>query len=82
MTILTVQECFIPGFPHSLYTGAPNSDFVLKYQKNSLVLNSPEYNKIRRAVRDAGIWAVVGFSERAGSTLYMAQVRHFSKTPR
>ncbi|TYJ58725.1 hypothetical protein B9479_000561 [Cryptococcus floricola] len=71
--VVGFPETFIPGFPFSIYTSAPDQEFVLQYQKNSMVVGSPEYNKIRRAVRDAGIWAVVGFSERAGSTLYLAQ---------
>ncbi|WWD08563.1 hypothetical protein V865_006675 [Kwoniella europaea PYCC6329] len=71
--ILGFPEVFIPGFPFQIYTSTPDQDFVLDYQKNSMVVGSPEYNQIRRAVRDAGIWAVVGFSERVGSTLYLAQ---------
>ncbi len=50
------QEVFIPGFPFKIYTSAPDEDFVLNYQKNSMVVGSPEYLQIRRAVRDAGIW--------------------------
>ncbi|OCF40821.1 nitrilase [Kwoniella heveanensis CBS 569] len=71
--ILGFPEVFIPGFPFKIYTSAPDEDFVLKYQKNSLVVGSPEYNRIRRAVKDAGIWAVIGFSERVGSTLFLSQ---------
>ena len=66
------KEVFIPGFAFSLYTTAPDQEWVLKYQKNSMVVGSSQYNKIRRACRDAGVWAAVGFSERAGSTLYLA----------
>ncbi|GAA5893600.1 hypothetical protein JCM6882_007860 [Rhodosporidiobolus microsporus] len=71
--LIGFPEVFIPGFPHALYTSPPSVEWVLKYQKNSLVLNSPEYNKIRQAVREAGVWVVLGFSERDGSTLYLAQ---------
>ncbi|WVQ82903.1 hypothetical protein IAT38_005039 [Cryptococcus sp. DSM 104549] len=73
VNILGFPEVFIPGFPFQIYAGAPNEEFVLKYQKNSLVVGSPQYIKIRQAVKDAGIWAVVAFSERVGSTLYLAQ---------
>ncbi|ORY27096.1 putative nitrilase [Naematelia encephala] len=71
--IIGFSEVFIPGFPFSIYTKAPDEEWILKYQKNSLVLGSPQYNKIRKACRDAKVWAVVGFSERDGSTLYLGQ---------
>ncbi|UOH79475.1 hypothetical protein LQV05_000480 [Cryptococcus neoformans] len=71
--VLGFPEVFIPGFPFQIHTPAPDEDFVLQYRKNSLVVGSPQYNKIRRAVRDAGVWIVVGFSERLGSTLFLAQ---------
>lgn len=68
------QEVFIPGFPHTLFTNPPSTDFILSYQRNSMSLDSPEYKKIRQAVREAGVWVVLGFSEREGSSLYMSQV--------
>ena len=50
------QEVFIPGFPFCIYTKAPDMEWVLKYQKNSLVLGSPEYNRIRQACKTNKIW--------------------------
>jgi hypothetical protein len=55
-----LQEVFVPGFPHCLFAGAPDAQWVLKYQKNSIVLGSPQYNKIRQAVKRANIWYVYG----------------------
>jgi nitrilase len=43
---------------------------------NSLIKESPEMERIRAAVKKAGIFVVLGYSERAGSSLYIAQV-HF-----
>ncbi|KAI5480126.1 nitrilase [Pseudohyphozyma bogoriensis] len=71
--VIGFPEVFIPGFPHKLFTGAPDQEFVLQYQKNSLSRKSPEYTRILQAVREAGAWVVFGFSEREGGTIYMAQ---------
>ena len=40
---------------------------------NSLVRNSKEMDQIRRAVKEAGIFVVLGHSERDGGSLYIAQ---------
>ena len=45
-----------------------------EYFQNSLAKDSEEMDRIRAAVRDAGIFIVLGYSERANSTLYIAQV--------
>ncbi|GAA6019153.1 hypothetical protein JCM10207_006561 [Rhodosporidiobolus poonsookiae] len=66
-------ECFIPGFPHCVYTGGPDPEWVLKYQKNSIALDSPEFERLRRGVKEAGVWVIMGFSERLGGSIYMAQ---------
>ena len=52
-----------------------NVEFMHKYMSNSLVKNSPEMTRIQEAVREAGIFVVLGYSERAGASLYIAQVR-------
>lgn len=50
-----------------------NVDYVQKYMKNSLRKNSPEMDRIREAVKDAGIFVVLGYSERDGDSLYISQ---------
>lgn len=40
---------------------------------NSLSLDSPQMEAIRAGVKEAGIFVVLGYSEREGSSLYMAQ---------
>jgi predicted amidohydrolase len=40
---------------------------------NSLVKDSPEMDQIREAVKKAGIFIVLGYSERDGDSLYIAQ---------
>ena len=48
---------------------------VLKeYQANALALHSPEMDRIREAVKEADVNIVLGFAERDGGSLYIAQV--------
>ena len=60
----------------SIWTEAPlgNAANSIKFMNNSLVRESPEMDKIRKAVKDAGIMVVLGYSERDGHSLYQAQV--------
>lgn len=45
-----------------------------EYFRNSLAKDSEEMDRIRSAVREAGIFVVLGYSERCNGTLYIAQV--------
>jgi aliphatic nitrilase len=47
--------------------------FVQRYYDNSLVAGSEEFLRLAQAARELGIWLAVGFSERAGGSLYLAQ---------
>lgn len=49
-----------------------------EYFRNSLVKDSDEMKRICAAVREAGVFVVLGYSERFKNTLYIAQVRHLS----
>lgn len=71
-------------FDLGLFTGYPWTPWantfiqaqpVLKlYQENSMALYSPEMDRIREAVKEADVNVVLGFSERDGASLYIAQV--------
>ena len=60
----------------SIWTEATlgNASNKMKFLNNSLARESPEMDKIRKAVKDAGIMVVLGYSERDGHSLYQAQV--------
>lgn len=75
VNVLGFPEVFIPGYPWSIWTQSPlaNVGFVQKYVNASLVKDSPEMDRIRKAVKSAGIFAVVGYSERSGGSIYIAQ---------
>lgn len=45
-----------------------------EYFRNSLERESEQMDRIRAAVREAGIFVVLGYSERYRGSLYIAQV--------
>ncbi|OQV07539.1 hypothetical protein CLAIMM_11962 [Cladophialophora immunda] len=75
INVLGFPEVFIPGYPWSITTepAITNTEFVAEYQANSLGRESAEMDKIRASVKKAGIFVVLGYSERARGSLYMAQ---------
>src|SRR6187402_1165022 len=48
-------------------------ELIHKYMDNSLSKISPEMDRIRAAVKEAGIFVVLGYSERDGASLYISQ---------
>ncbi|KAJ7595670.1 carbon-nitrogen hydrolase [Mycena floridula] len=66
-------ESFIPGYPMCIWAKPFNPTFLIKFQKNCLNVQSEEHREIQRAVRDAGIWVVLGFTEIDGASMYDAQ---------
>ncbi len=75
--LIAFPEAFIPGYPWYIWMGAPawaiGRGFVQRYFDNSLSYDSVQAEKLRDAVRSAGITAVLGLSERSGGSLYLAQ---------
>jgi len=73
--VVAFPECWIPGYPWWIWLDsvAWQSQFVVRYAQNSLELDSPEFERIRQAAASLGIAIVLGFSERIGGTLYIAQ---------
>ena len=78
----TASLTFVADSLHrSIWTEAPlgNASNSIKFMNNSLARESPEMDKIRKAVKDAGITVVLGYSERDGHSLYQAQVGSSSR---
>jgi aliphatic nitrilase len=75
--LIAFPEVFIPGYPWHIWMGAPawaiGRGFVQRYFDNSLAYDSPQAQKLRDAVKAAKLTAVLGVSERAGGSLYIAQ---------
>ncbi|KAA1478691.1 carbon-nitrogen hydrolase [Dentipellis sp. KUC8613] len=74
--IIGLPEVFIPGYPWTPWCNnfVESQDILARYHANSLAVHSPEMDRIRAAVKKLGVWVVLGFSERDGGSLYIAQV--------
>ncbi|KEQ57913.1 aliphatic nitrilase [Aureobasidium melanogenum CBS 110374] len=73
--VIGFPEVFIPGYPWSIWAHGPidNASFMDEYFRNSLERDSPEMKRICAAVKEAGVFVVLGYSERYRGTLYIAQ---------
>ncbi|KAL1864711.1 hypothetical protein Daus18300_007513 [Diaporthe australafricana] len=73
--VIGFPEVFIPGYPWSIWAKSPtaNTEFMNEYFHNSLETVSEEMDRIRAAVKEAGVFVVLGYSERHNGTLYISQ---------
>ena len=74
--LLAFPECWIPGYPWWAWLDAPamGMQFVQRHFNNCITADGPEMQRIARAARDAGIYVVLGYSERDAGSLYIAQM--------
>lgn len=61
--------------PRSMWTSSviENTHVIHEYMNNSLKRDSEEMRRIQAAVKKAGMFIVLGYSERDGGSLYMSQ---------
>ncbi|EXK26337.1 hypothetical protein FOMG_17080 [Fusarium oxysporum f. sp. melonis 26406] len=73
--VIGFPEIFIPGYPWTIWANSPvsNAAFMSEYFKNSLEKESEEMEQIKTAVREAGVFIVLGYSERYQGSLYISQ---------
>jgi nitrilase len=50
-----------------------NTHIIHEYMANSMSRDSVQMRRIQAAVKEAGMFVVLGYSERDGGSLYMAQ---------
>ena len=74
--IIAFPETWIPGYPWWLWLGSPawGMQFVERYHENSLQADDPRFQRIADTARSNGINVVIGYSERDGGSLYLAQM--------
>ncbi|MGD8714912.1 MAG: carbon-nitrogen hydrolase family protein, partial [Desulfobacterales bacterium] len=74
--LIAFPEVWIPGYPWWIWLGAPTwgMQFVPRYHENSLSLNSPQVELITEAAKENDIHVVMGYSEKAGGSLFMGQM--------
>ncbi|KAI0012578.1 putative nitrilase [Xylariaceae sp. FL0662B] len=73
--VLGFPEVWIPGYPWSMWTASviDNASLIHDYMANSMPRDSDQMKRILAAVKKAGMFIVLGYSERDGASLYMAQ---------
>lgn len=73
--LVAFPETFIPGYPWWIWLDTPAAGMALvpRYAANSMARDGEEMNVLCAAARKNQIQVVLGFSEYAGGSLYMAQ---------
>lgn len=73
--LVAFPELFIPGYPWYIWLDNQLQvmGFQRQYHENSLVVDGPEIGRLCKAAADNDIAVVMGYSERGGGSLYMAQ---------
>ncbi|WP_051791608.1 carbon-nitrogen hydrolase family protein [Amycolatopsis jejuensis] len=73
--LVAFPEAFLPGYPWWIWLESPAGGmrFVPRYTAASITRDGAEMDRIRSAAAEHGIHVVLGFSERAGGSLYLAQ---------
>lgn len=73
--LVAFPETWLPGFPWFIYLGTPAEalNWFPRYHENSLAVDSPGMRRLQGIVKRVGVTVVMGFSERAAGSRYMAQ---------
>lgn len=74
--LVAFPETFIPGYPYWALLLDPLStrQWNRRLFQASMELPGPETDRLAKAAREAGCYAVVGLNERAGGTIYNTQL--------
>ncbi|EXJ90829.1 hypothetical protein A1O1_03934 [Capronia coronata CBS 617.96] len=74
--LIAFSETWLPGYPLFLWSNAymDNLSLVQRYIQNSITAQGPEMLAIRRTAAECQMYVSLGFSERDGASLYIAQV--------
>ncbi|KLO82530.1 aliphatic nitrilase [Fusarium fujikuroi] len=71
--ITAFPELWLPGYPTWIWARPMDLEMVVKYTKNSLKIDSSEMQDIKSCAVDNNMVVCLGFSERSGDSLYVAQ---------
>ena len=73
--LIAFPELWLPGYPWWIWLGPPafGMQFMPRYSENALRRDSEEMRALCDAARRHKIHVVLGYAERAGGTLYIAQ---------
>lgn len=73
--LIAFPEVWLPGYPWWIWLDSPawGMQYVQRHFENAMEVGSPEFQKLQVAANDNNIHVVMGFCERAGGSLYIAQ---------
>lgn len=71
--LVAFPECWIPGYPAWIWSRPVDFDLGVKYVQNCLKVDSDEMKRIQAAAAEGQINVALGFSERDGESVYIAQ---------
>jgi aliphatic nitrilase len=73
--LIAFPEVWLPGYPWWIWLDSPawGMQFVQRHFENALVIGSPQWQRLCEAAAENHIFVVLGFCERAGGSLYIAQ---------
>lgn len=73
--LVAFPETWVPGYPWWIWLTCPaeGMKYVQKYFDNSMQVGSEEFERLSAAAKELGIHLSLGFSERCGGSLYIAQ---------
>ena len=76
VNVLGFPAVFIPDYLFAILHHRPlaNTQLLHEYVENSLTKDSPEMEKIWKAVKAAGFFLVLGYNKRDMGSIYIAQV--------
>ncbi|SFB00674.1 aliphatic nitrilase [Collimonas sp. OK607] len=74
-SLIAFPEVWLPGYPWWIWLDSPawGMQFVQRYFENALVVGSEPFERLCAAAARCKIHVVLGFCERDGGTLYLAQ---------
>jgi len=74
-SLVAFPEVWLPGYPWWIWLDSPawGMQFVSRYFENSLEVGSPLFQRLQDAAKAHSVHVVMGFSERDGGSLYIAQ---------
>ncbi|KAA6475581.1 carbon-nitrogen hydrolase family protein [Agrobacterium rhizogenes] len=74
-SLIAFPEVWLPGYPWWIWLDSPawGMQFVGKYFANAMEIGDVHYERLRAAAARNSIHVVMGFTERAGGSLYLAQ---------
>ncbi|WP_321883908.1 carbon-nitrogen hydrolase family protein [Burkholderia cepacia] len=74
-SLIAFPEVWLPGYPWWIWLDSPawGMKFVRRHFENSMSVESEQFERLKAAAERNKIYVVMGFSERAGGSLYISQ---------